>query len=362
MTHKFSLILLLGLLLVSPQLAACAELALYPVKDLGMLARDTGTLIWLDNARMLFSGYTGVEYSPDDPNKVLQFRDEGYYVWDTGKGTVQRDTSFDGKGKICVHGEYWSYVRSGKDDDKTYVLVSGKKGEETERPFPKLHWFNPHSCRYYETKPFWIVEGHQTIPLQEEHGYLDLGTRPEPDYLTLRLEEPNPAIWFYSVEAKKSFPLPIGWLEVGILQVRYDSLSNRYLLSGLQYYDSTRGFLSDWPRDTPHKVWWLSPDGTVQPQEVPNTVSSLQGGWPQIFPIRGGLFVVSGNTKNMRDPGAAGGFVVRGQTIQKVVTGMLRRASVSPDGCRVAVMNDANDKKPVSERTRLQIIQLCQGE
>lgn len=132
---------------------------------------------------------------------------------------------------------------------------------------------------------------------------------------------------------------------------------------GFNTYDEQRGFLPAWPRDTPHRVWWLNSDGSVQPQEVPNTVSSLQGGWPQVFPIRGGLFLTSSNTWNMRDPSAAGGFLVRGQAIQKIVTGMLKRTAVSPNGCQVAVVNDTYVKdKPVSERIRLQIVDLCQGE
>lgn len=361
MTHRFSFILLLWLLLVSPQLAACSELAPYPVKDSGMLAPDTAQVIWLDNARLLFNGYRGVEYSADDANKVVRYKDSGYYIWDTEKGTVQRDTSFDGKGKICVHGEYLSYIRRAKDDDQTFLLVSGKKGEVTERPYPKTHWFNPLSCRYYDQKPFWIVEGHQTIPLLEEHGYLDLGTRPEPDYLTLRLDNPNPPINFYSVNAKKSFTLPIGWQEVGFPQVHYAPFSNRYLLSGLQYYDEKRGFLPAWPRDTPPRVWWLKPDGSLEKEELPN-ISPLQGNPPRTVPIRTGLFVVAGNTRERPEPTAVGGYLIQGQHLQRVINGMLLRMSVSPDGCKVAVVNDTHEKKPVSERIRLQIIQFCQGD
>lgn len=243
MTHKFGLILFLWLLFISPQLAACAELSPYPVKDSGLFSPDTAYITWLDNSRVLFYGYTGVEYAPDDPKKpdapkkIVRFREAGYYVWDIKKETVRRDASLNGRSKICIQGDYWSYIQPSKENDKEFLLVSGKKGEETERPYPKVHWFNPHSCRYYDTKPFWVIEGHRTVPLLEEHGYLDLGSviPPQPDPLTLRFENPNPAVSFYSAQAKNKFPLPIGWQEVGFIQVHYAPFSNRYLLSGLQY-------------------------------------------------------------------------------------------------------------------------------
>ena len=330
MTHKFSLILLLWLLLVSPQLAACGELAPYPVKDSGMLAPDTAHVMWLDNVRVLFNGYTGVDYSSDDPNKVLRFRDSGYYIWDTEKGTVQRDTSLNDKGKICIHGDYWSYLRHVKGEEKVVLLVAGKKGDEIEGPYPKVHWFNPHSCRYYETKPFWIVEGHKTLPLLEEHGYLDLGTRPEPNYLTLRLEDPNPAINFYSVPAKKSFTLPVGWLEVGLLQIHYAQFSSTYLLSGLQYYTDKRGFSSAWPDDVPLKVWWLSPDGTIKKEELPKLPWS-HGNAFSLLPTRKGLLLVKQSPSGPQLLGAMGGYLVQGQEVKNVVVGALRKVAISPD-------------------------------
>ena len=48
MTHKFSLIFLLWFLLVSPQLAGCAEIkASYPVQDTGLHAERSSELVWL---------------------------------------------------------------------------------------------------------------------------------------------------------------------------------------------------------------------------------------------------------------------------------------------------------------------------
>ncbi len=357
-------IILLFLIGLETQLAACAELIPYPVKDSGLFASDMTHVLWLDNSRVLFNGYRSVEYAADNSLKAVRFRDADYYIWDLEKGTVQRDADLRGTSKICVHENYWSYIRPSKENEKEYVLVSGKKGEETERPYPKVHWFNPISCRYYDTKPFWIVEDHRTIPLLEEHGYLDLGTvvPPQPDLLTLRLEHPNPPISFYSVHAKKSVTLPMGWQEVGFIQVHYAPFSNSYLLSRLQYYDEQRGFLPSWPEDVAPSIWWLSPDGTVKKEELLN-IPLLQGGAPRGVPVRNGLFVVAGNTRKTPEPSAVGGYLLQGQNVQRVMNGMLRQMAVSPDGCRVAVVNDTYVKdKPVSERIRLQTIQFCQGE
>jgi len=363
MMYRFGLVAMFLVMGASPQLAGCAELVSYPVKDSGLLASDMTHVMWLDNSRVLFNGYRSVEYAADNSLKAVRFRDADYYIWDLEKGTVQQDVDLRGTSKICVHKNYWSYIRPSKENSKEFVLVSGKKGEETERPYPKVHWFNSHSCLYSDTKPLWVVEGHRTIPFLEEHGYLDLGTvvPPQPDPLTLRFENPNPAVSFYSTAAKKSFTLPIGWQEVGFIQVHYGPFRNLYLLSGLQYYDEQRGFLPAWPRDTPPRVWWLKPDGSLEMEELPN-ISPLQSNPPRTVPVRDGLFVVAGNTRERPEPTAVGGYLIQGQTLQKVINGMLLQMWVSPDGCKVAVVNDTHEKKPVSERIRLQIIQLCQGE
>ncbi len=357
----FPSIIVAFLIGLDTQLAACAELAPYPVKDSGLLAEDAD-IVWLDNQRVLFHGYKAVEQAKS-PKEFHRFIDRGLYLWDTTTGSVALYDTFDKrsdglllKSSLCVHDGVLSYVNRG-------VLISGKPGQETKTTPPKYpYWVNPHSCQYYDTKPVFGVEDHQTIPLLEEHGYLDLGTRPERDYLTLRLDQPNPPISFYSVPAEKSFSLPIGWLEVGFMQVHYAPFNNTYLLSGLQYYDEQRGFLPAWPWDSAYRVWRLTPEGTITKEEVPN-IPVLQGSRPRVVPFRDGLFVAGGNTRNLREPNAAGGFVVRGQAIQKVITGSFRRTEVSPDGCRVAVVNDMHRKDiSVSERTRLQIIELCQGD
>jgi hypothetical protein len=108
-------------------------------------------------------------------------------------------------------------------------------------------------------------------------------------------------------------------------------------------------------------VWWLKPDGSLEKEELPN-ISPLQGNPPRTVPVRTGLFVVAGNTRERPEPTAVGGYLIQGLHLQRVINGMLLRMSVSPDGCKVAVVNDTHEKKSVSERIRLQIIQLCQGD
>lgn len=361
MGERIRLVVLFFLCVGSFQLAACAVLLpSYPVQDAGIFA-EQADLVWLDNQRVLFHGHKGVDLSFDS-SKIRRLIDRGLYLWDTTTGSVELYDTFnkraDGvlpQSRLCVHDGVLSYVNRG-------VLISGKPGQETKTTPPKYpHWVNPHSCRYYDTKPVLGVEDHQTIPLLEEHGYLDLGTRPEPNYLTLRLEQPNPPIIFYSVQAKKPVTLPIGWQEVGFIQVHYAPFSKRYLLSGLQYYDEQRGFLPAWPRDTPPRVWWLNPDGTLRKEELPN-ILPLQSNPPRTVPVRTGLFVVAGNTRERPEPTTVGGYLIQGKHLQRVINGMLLRMSVSPGGCKVAVVNDTHEKKPVNERIRLQIIELCQGE
>jgi hypothetical protein len=363
LTPQRTLIVVLLVVALSPQLAACAERAPYPVKDSGIYAEEAD-LVWLDNQRVLFHGHKGMEPS-SDPNKILRLVDRGLYRWDTTTGALELYDTFDKrsdgllvKSSLCVHDGVLTYVNRG-------MVITGKRGQETKTPFPKpAHWFNPHSCRYYDTKPFWVVEGHRTIPLLEEHGYLDLGSvsPPQPDPLTLRFENPNPAISFYSVAAKKSVTLPIGWQEVRGIRVEFAPYKNAYLISGLQYFDNVKHDLQPaWPDDVPIKVWWLKPDGTVIKQEVPKLPWS-HGNAFRFFPARKGLYLSKQSPSGPEAFGAMGGYLIQGQEMKKVVAGALRRVAISPDGCTAAVVNDTYEKKPVAERLRLQIIQLCQGE
>lgn len=350
--------LLIGL---DTQLSACAALAPYPVKDSGLLAEDAD-IVWLDNQRVLFHGYKAVEFSTI-PGKPHHLVGRGLYLWDTATGTIElfdtlvnRLDGRQGRSTLCVHDGVLTYVSQG-------LVITEERGQETKMPFPiQPYWYNPLSCRYYDTKPLWIVEGHRTIPLLEEHGYLDLGMRPEPDYLTLRLEQPNPAISFYAVQSKKSVPLPIGWLEARMSQITYVPYKNAYLISGLQYFDSEKGLSQPaWPDDVPFRVWWFSPDGTMKKEEVPN-LPWMHGSYMSFLPVRIGLFIIKHSTAGPDRPGTIGGYLAQGQEVKKVIAGLLHKAAISLDGCRVAVVNDTYAMKPTSERMRLQIIQLCPGE
>ncbi|ALA57585.1 hypothetical protein [Nitrospira moscoviensis] len=364
MNNRLALIIVLFLMVVSPQLAACAALtAPYSIKDAGIFAEDAD-LVWLDNRRVLFHGHKGMEPS-SDPKTILRLNDRGLYFWDTISGALELydtfDTRSDGlllKSSLCVHDGVLTYVNRG-------IIISGKRGQEARTPFPKQpYWFNPHSCGYYDTKPFWFVENHRTIPLLEEHGYLDLGTviPPQPDPLTLRFENPNPAISFYSLAAKKSFTLPMGQLEVGGLRVEFAPYKNVYLISGLQYFDDVkRDVQPAWPDAVPLRVWWLSPDGTLTKQEMPKLPWS-HGNAFKFFPARNGVFMSKQSPSGPEAFGSMGGYLIQGQEMKRVVSGALRRVAMSPDGCSVAVVNDMYEKKSVSERARLQHIQLCQGE
>jgi len=357
----FPSIIVLLLIGLETQLAACAELAPYPVKDSGMLAEDAD-LVWLDNQRVLFHGYKAVEFSTI-PGKPHRFVGRGLYLWDTATGSIElfdtlvnRLNGREGRSTLCVHDGVLTYVSQG-------MVITGESSQDTKTPFPKQpYWYNPLSCRYYDTKPFWVVAGHKTIPLLEEHGYLDMGGRGEPN-LSLREENPNAAISFYSVKAQKSFALLIGQLEARVPQVAYVPYKNAYLISGLQYFDSAKGLLqSAWPNSVPFRVWWLSPDGTMKKEEVPN-LPWMHGNYFSFFSTQVGLFLVKHSPSGSRRLGEMGGYLVKDFNVKHVVVGALRKVAISPDGCKAAVINDSYaDDKHRAERTTLQAIPLCKGE
>lgn len=372
MKQEFGLLVATLVVLAGPQLAGCTALSSYPVKDSGIYAEDAD-LVWLDNQRVLFHGYKGVEIplEPNMPYKPHRFIDRALYLWDTTKKSVEVYDTFDtrpdglnARSTLCVHDGVLTYVHRGR-------IITGTRGQEIKIPFPKQrHWFNPFSCRYDDMKPFWVVEGHRTIPLLEEHGYLDLGSviPPRPDPLTLRWGDPNPAITFYSVETKRSVTLPIGWQEVGVLRVHYAPFRNKYMLSGLQYFDKQRDYdrqprgPSAWPHDTPHRVWWLTPDGSLEKEDLP-MVAPLLGNGALVVPVRDGLFALGNISPKRYNPRGSGGYLVKGKEVVRVTAGIALRMVASPDGCQVAMVNDTYaEGKSVSERIRLHVVRLCSGE
>jgi hypothetical protein len=353
MTRKFSLSLLLGLLLVSPQLSAGGE-SRYPILDSKVPVDEQTHPVWLNNSQVIFMGY---ELDPANPPKQIGLAWEiprGVYVWDLQKGTAARDHSWDGTTNWCVSGEYRSFHRLRSGRDKTYDLVQGKVGEEQIQSLPAKHWFNKSSCHHYDATPEWVDEHRVRRALLEEHGYLDFGPWANAD------RSDDAKILFYRHNEKEPLKLPLN-PNLTFNLFDYVGFENAYLLRGK----------ANTPEAVP--VWLLKPDGAVLTILDPKKEPWERIGWGHYFLTKRGLFLTGGRG-DYGSVGTRGAYLLRkgGKIPVRLIAGSIQNAAVSPDGCKVAFVHFLHDQagadsvKALREgklgtRT-LQMVDLCKGD
>lgn len=360
MTHKFSLIVLFVLALMSPQLSACAEIkASYPVQDTGLHAERSSELVWLDNHRLRFHGNRAVELKADDAHKVPGFSGSGYYIWDTEANRLVTEPGLEDAMRLCVHGDHMTFLRKSPTDEKKWFVVTRGKGQETVTPLVNAQWFNRFSCRYYEQKPEWTISDHETLPLMDGHGFLDWTSGEE------QQPRQNRPIMLYRSSNTEGVKLPIRMRQVWRNLVRYVPFRNTYFLHPIAYIDPQTGQehgVGPWPKGKPVPIWWLAPDGKVTTEEIPY-MPFMRGGGRGFFPTRDGIFIYSTKTDDLGKPGDAGGYLAQKGSVTKIITGYLENIAVSPDGCQVAFIYDPYDTvygKDRLNRITVKAINLCQ--
>lgn len=339
----FFLVVLLAC--VSPQLAACGE-PRYPILDSKFPAAEA-KLGWIDNERVIFQGYEPGKFGTKSPKDRHIYDITGLFIWDTATNAVSKHASMEGLTTLCVHAGEVTFAREG-------MLVAGKLGEERQTPFPKKHWFNPNSCRYYTSLPYWRIEGqrNRSLPLLETHGYLDFGipSRADPS-------KASPVL-LYPPDQKNPTQLPFTGEQVRF-SVAYFEFADVYLLEG--------------HRETTYatSIWLLKPDGTVTKALAPTGKAWERMGWGHYQLTKKGLFLVGGRG-TYDQAGTTGGYLLLRDEPKRLVSGFVRNAAVSPNGCRVAFVHVLHSQagadsfralKAGKPGTRtLQMIDLCKGD
>lgn len=346
--HQVWLILTFLIVAMSPQLAACEE-PRYPVLDSKFPAAEA-KLGWIDNERVIFQGYEPGKFGTKSPRDGHVYDITGLFIWDTQSNEVVKHESIEGLTSLCVHAGEVTFAKEG-------MLVSGQLGKERRTPFPKRkYWFNPVSCRYYETLPYWRQEGrkNRSIPLLEEHGYLDFGLSSRAD--------PSKAspVFLYSPHDKNPKQLPFTGEQVRP-HVAYFSFADMYLVEG--YRETTYAPV----------IWLLKPNGTVTKVLEPRGKPWEKLGWGGVLLTKKGLFL-SGGRGNYSSVGTRGGYLLRpgNESPTRLIEGFVRNEVVSPDGCKVVFVHVLHSQagadsfrallagKP-GTRT-LQMIDLCVGD
>ena len=350
MTHKFSLILLFGLLLISPQLVAGGE-PRYPVLDSKFPAAEA-KLGWIDNERVMFHGYDVGKMTQPRPGEGHPTAAEGLFIWDTAKGTVTKYWDVDGPVPLCVFRGRIFISQKLKGKDKAWLLVSGLLGKEEQKEVTDRVSVNGHSCQLSDHRPSWMKEdNYRRLPLLEEHGYVDFGE------LSMDPAKSRPLV-LYPPGSKDGLALPLKSDEVEVPPI-YVEFEDAYLLRARQYTSDAV------------PAWLLKPNGTVSKIFEPQGQAWERIGWSGILLTKRGLFLVGGRA-GYDTMGTAGGYLLAGKYPQRLIDGLVWNESVSPDGCKVAFVHVPHSQAGADSFRALQagkpgtrtlkMINLCAGK
>jgi hypothetical protein len=339
MMHKVSLIAVLCLLLISPQLAACADKVPFVLKDSGFQASSQHRIYWLDNERVMFTGY---EINLETIDKHGRYgREQNIYIWDTREN--RRSVYVKNASLSCYFRGYIRYSilegpskKGPMGQERTYLDLHYSKETWEEEPPEweenvKMH---PIACKSYRSRG----QLRDFIELLPDHGYLDFRRLPD-----VHPSQSSP-ILLYRTEANEATKLSINDSQVWPPLVRYVEFLNAYVMYG--------GI-------NQHTFWILEPDGTITEREVP----VIHGGWHHFLPMRSGVFASGGsiNLKKQGDPGNRGAYWLKGDQVQKIESGFVNATAVSPDGCKLAFVRELHDNLSTANRTTLHLIDTCKG-
>jgi hypothetical protein len=297
----------------------------YPVLDSGVWADwlNSPNMYWLDDQRLIFLG-TETKDKPINREK-LQIQ-----IWDISNNKVTPYASTNG-GIIGYNDGVIAYLY-GKDSSGNNVFKCGKLNNEKVFTLVRKSktYFDSINCRIQNSEEEPGRKERRTIrPLLKQHGYLDYGPR---DAVRPLAKKGDP-ILFYPAGKKEPVSLPITNETTVIRMFDYYMFKDAYFVHHFTGYQD---------------AWWMYPNGQTERvtfSELPKLLS--QG---KFFPIRNGFFVSRGSGKidPGKDPGDAGGYLLRDTRILELISGYLRAEAVSPDGCKIAFVN-----YPYIDATRL---------
>ncbi len=330
---------MLLVLLFTSQPGTAAEEIGFVLKDSGFPASSQHRIYWLDNDRVIFTGYEVTSDKVDKKGSAV--REQNIYIWDTRED--RRSVYVRNASLGCYFRGYIAYSlldgpskKGPMGQERTYFDIRYSKetweGEPPEWEEGVRH--HPITCKAYRSRG----QLRDFVELLPEHGYLDF-RRPSDSYPG----QPS-SILLYPTGANEARRLSINDNQVWPPSARYVEFLDAYVM----YAGITR-----------HKFWILMPDGTIAEHKVPE----VQGGWHHFLPLHLGVFASGGsiNVKEQDDPGNRGVYWLEGDRIQKIASGFVNTMTASPDGCKVAFVRDTHDNLPVGNRTALYMIDTCKG-
>lgn len=320
----------------------------YPIYDSETWAdplRDP-EIYWIDNNRILFKTVKG-----NDKHRVTS-GPFNLSIWDTTTRKVTAYTEYANSLTVCYREGFIYYAVADEPfhvQQKKWRRFAGVFGKEKSFTSPtkdKSEIRNPMSCRSIDDPKLasLATKRSQIKLLLERHGYLDYGPRDA----VRPLGKKGDPILFYRTGKKE--PVSLSITNEGIRHADYYPFKGAYFI---------HPFISN--QDT----WWLYPEGRMEEIKFPALPKLLAYG--KFYPISKGFFITADSSKidTGKDPGDAGGYLLTGTSVRKLIAGYLRAETVSPDGCKIAFVSypyiDATlvaDPAPIT----LKMIDFCMEE
>lgn len=345
--QRLWLLLIFLMIAVNPQPATSADRPPFILNDSEFQASSRHRIYWLDNDRVIFTGY---EIDLEKIDKEGRYgREQNIYIWDTREN--RRTVYVKNASLGCYFRGYIRYsILNGPSkkgpmgQERTYLdMYYSKETWEGEPP----EWeegvrHHPITCKAYRSRG---LRG-DYVELLPDHGYLDVR------HSRNIQSDKDAAILWHRFDKAGAVSLSILKSEVDPSHIHYIAFLDSYFMHGWNNI-AKREVIQ------PQAYWIMRPDGSVTKHES----LGYFGGWTNATPMRNGLFVITNaiNVHKSLDPGDAGAYWVYQNQPQKVISGMISNFSVSPDGCRVAFVRDPFDARDRESRITLNVIDVCEG-
>jgi hypothetical protein len=317
----------------------------YAVMDSGYLGRPGGIqqdIYWLDNDRVIFIGAKLNDYI--EPTSGLRFLNYGLYVWDTKTNAVKLHHEGSLYSSICV---FQGYIRLEFDRKGSRYVLEGPFGKENLRRLDTVaieerrryeRVVNRNTCREYKPAELPAL-GYRVQPLLEG------------EFVSREREPIGTEIIHWKYWPRDGSPVLLNMTQEVIGVGRYSAYLDGYVL-----YEGPRGVTFS---DTViRRSWLMDRNGNVRDFTPPS------GPWMRgstfVAPTKRGLFLLSHAVYGGGN-GAAGGYLMLGGELQRVIAGLPTSFDISADGCRVALaISQWSRDKPVTPRLR--VVNLCLRE
>jgi hypothetical protein len=327
-------------------------------------------IYWIDDDRIVFSGYTNqAEARRDKPSHLVVFYTRTRRAED--RGVIG--------GGFCASRDYVRYFTAASPTAGPSRWMGGPLGHERAIKKPHPQWAEGKiKCNDWECN--WEIDPPPLPPgrtefrqgdrwlmrLRPEHGFLEFdveGVKQYPLQLVPPVGSGRPVVDLPALKDYQMFGLP----------ERFYPHQGAYLIKGFPPGNAERPAAAD----NILQYWWLYPDGRLQrsatfrhpkdsskPDEVDLASGATVRLWAainQAEPLSQG-YLINGGTHSFRDElGKLGLYYADHQTQAKLLPGVLTNIFVAPNGCRAAVGVDDKDPIRPPERYRLYVIDACAG-